>query len=81
MRTVNVKGESTVNSGKCTMERTSPWPRTVTLTEFSQYFAVVGDPSYALGVLRWSSVGLTEVMAGAGGGGGWNGREGKRFPV
>ena len=31
MRTVNVKGESTVNSGRCTMERTSPWPRTVTL--------------------------------------------------
>ena len=30
MRTVNVKGESTVNSGKCTMERTSPWPCTVT---------------------------------------------------
>ena len=42
---------------------------------------VVGDPSYALGVLRWSSVGLAEVMAGAGGGGGWNGKEGKRFPV
>ena len=31
MRTVNVKGESTVNSGRCTMERISPWPRTVTL--------------------------------------------------
>ena len=30
MRTVNVKGESTVNGSKCTMERTSPWPRTVT---------------------------------------------------
>ena len=51
------------------------------LTEFSQYFAVVGAPSYALGVFRRSSVGLAEVMAGAGGGGGWNGREGKRFPV
>ena len=24
---------------------------------------------------------LTEVMAGVGGGGGWNGKEGKRFPV
>ena len=31
MRTVNVKGESTVNSGRCKMERTSPWPRTVTV--------------------------------------------------
>ena len=50
--------------------------------EFSQYFAVVGDPLYALGVLRWSSVGLTIVMAGPGGGsGGWKGKEGKRFPV
>ena len=55
--------------------------RRYVLTEFSQYFAVVGDPSYALDVLRWSSVGLAEVMAGVGGGGGWNGREGKRFPV
>ena len=42
---------------------------------------VVGDPLYALGVFTWSSVGLTEVMAGAGGGGRWKGREGKRFPV
>ena len=42
---------------------------------------MVGDPSYALGVLRRSSVGLTEVMVGMGGGGGWNSREGKRFPV
>ena len=31
MRTVNVKGESTVNGGKCTMERTSPWPCTITI--------------------------------------------------
>ena len=38
---------------------------------------MVGDPLYALGVLRQSSVGLTEVMTGAGGGSGWNGREGK----
>ena len=30
-RMVNVKGESSVNSGKCTMERISPWPRTVTI--------------------------------------------------
>ena len=28
--TVNVKGESTVSSSKCIMERISPWPRTVT---------------------------------------------------
>ena len=42
---------------------------------------MVGDLSYALGVLRQSSVGLTVVMAGAGGGGGWKGKEGKRFPV
>ena len=34
----------------------------------------------ALGVLKQSSVGLTVVMAGAGGGG-WKGKEGKRFPV
>ena len=54
--------------------------RRYVLTEFSQYFAVVGAPSYALGVFRWSSVGLAEVMAGAGGGG-WNGRDEKRFPV
>ena len=38
-------------------------------TEFSQYFTVVGDPSYALGMLRRSSVGVAEIMAGAGGGG------------
>ena len=31
-RTVNMKGESTVNGGKCTTERTSPWPRTITVT-------------------------------------------------
>ena len=31
IRTVNVKGESTVNSGKCTMEKMSPRPRTVTI--------------------------------------------------
>ena len=31
MRTVNMKGESAVNGGKCTMERTSPWPCTVTI--------------------------------------------------
>ena len=36
---------------------------------------------YTLGMLRWSSVGLVEVMTGVGGGGGWKGREGKRFPV
>ena len=55
--------------------------RRYVLTEFSQYFTVVGALSYALGVFRQSSVGLAEVMAGAGGSGGWNGREGKRFPV
>ena len=39
---------------------------------------MVRDPSYALGVLRQSSVGLTVVMAGASGGGGrWKGKEGK----
>ena len=43
---------------------------------------MVGAPSYALGMFRRSSVGLAEVMTDAGGsGGGWNGREGKRFPV
>ena len=43
---------------------------------------MVGDPSYALGMLRWSSVCLTMVMAGVGGGGGgWKDREGKRFPI
>ena len=43
---------------------------------------MLGDPLYALGILRWSSVGLTVVMAGVSdGGGGWNSREGKRFPV
>ena len=42
---------------------------------------MVGDPSYTLGVLKRSSVGLTEVMAGVDSGGGWNGGEGKRFPV
>ena len=42
----------------------------------------MGDPLYTLGMLRWSSVGLTIVMAGVGGGGGgWKGKEGKRFPV
>ena len=30
MRMVNVKGESSINGSKCTMERTSPWPRTIT---------------------------------------------------
>ena len=33
MRTVNIKGESTVNGSRCTMERTSPWPRTVTINK------------------------------------------------
>ena len=43
---------------------------------------MVGDLSYALGVLKWSSVGLTIVIAGGdGGSGGWKGKEGKRFPV
>ena len=42
---------------------------------------MVGDPLYALGMLRQSSVGLTVVIAGMGGGGGWKGKEGKRFPV
>ena len=40
---------------------------------------MVGDPLYALGVLRQSSVGLTVVIVGTGGGGGWKGKEGKRF--
>ena len=31
IRTVNVKGESIVKGGKCTMERMSPRPRTVTI--------------------------------------------------
>ena len=30
-RTVDIKGESTVNGSKCIMERISPWPRTVTI--------------------------------------------------
>ena len=30
MRTVNVKGESVVKGGKCTTEKMSPRPRTVT---------------------------------------------------
>ena len=30
MRTVNVKGESVVKGGKCTTEKMSPWPRTIT---------------------------------------------------
>ena len=42
---------------------------------------MVGDPSYALGMLRWSSVGLTVVIVGTGGGGGWKGKEEKRFPI
>ena len=31
MRTVKEKGESSVNGDKCTMEKTSPQPRTVTI--------------------------------------------------
>ena len=31
MRTVNIKGESTVNGSRCTMERTSSWPCTITI--------------------------------------------------
>ena len=44
---------------------------------------VVGDPSYAFGVFRQSSVGwLVVIGVGAGGmRGGWIGKEGKRFPV
>ena len=44
---------------------------------------MVGDPLYALGMFRQSSVGLTVAIgdAGAGGGGGWKGKEGKRFPA
>ena len=30
-RTVNVKGEPTVNGGKCIMEKISPWPHTITI--------------------------------------------------
>ena len=35
MRTVNVKGESVVKGGKCTTEKMSPRPRTVTTTAIS----------------------------------------------
>ena len=31
IRTVNVKGESTVNSDRCTMEKIRPCPRTITI--------------------------------------------------
>lgn len=54
------------------------------LTEFSQNLAVEGAPSYALGVLRKSSVGFTVAIGrgvGVVGKGGWNSKAGKRFPV
>ena len=35
MRMVNVKGESAVNGGKCTTEKISPRPRTVTCSIMS----------------------------------------------
>ena len=57
--------------------------RRYVLTEFSQNLAVEGAPSYALGILRWSSVGFT-VAIGKDAGvvwGGWKGKMGKRFPV
>ena len=34
-----MKGESTVNSSRCKMERTSPWPRTVTILTFPKCIA------------------------------------------
>ena len=49
---VNVKGESTVNSGKCTMERTSPWPHTITVNS--------GEDT------RVSKLGVGEGIRGAG---------------
>ena len=42
---------------------------------------MVGDPLYALGVLRRSSVGLTMVIAGVGGGDGWKGRDRKCYSM
>ena len=38
MRTVNVKGESVVKGGKCTTEKMSPRPHTVTTTDGVQVF-------------------------------------------
>ena len=48
MRTVNVKGEPTVNGGKCTMERTSPRPLTITIPPLKT--CTTGTTSKPLGI-------------------------------
>ena len=47
-RTVNVKGEPTVNGGKCTMERTSPRPCTITIPPSKT--CTTGTTSKSLGI-------------------------------
>ena len=41
IRTVNMKGESVVKGGKCTTEKMSPRPRTVTLASSAPNLPVI----------------------------------------
>ena len=43
MRMVNVKGESAVNGGKCTTEKMSPRPRTVTLQDWVKQLTTLNE--------------------------------------
>ena len=51
-RMVNVKGESSVIGGKCKMEKTSPWPRTVT-----------GCPLWAIVIVSYEGGALVWLFA------------------
>ena len=63
---VNVKGESTVNGGKCTTERTSPRPRTITLVvqvfEGANVTIQGSDPFFSVIHLSPLSVGLPLIF-------------------
>ena len=51
MRMVNVKGESAVNGGKCTTEKISPRPRTVTLSRQEDHAVGVADDNKGITVI------------------------------
>ena len=57
IRTVNVKGESIVKGSKCTMEKMSPRPRTVTPTHFLILFII-----FFILFLRLCCWGLPDIL-------------------
>ena len=58
IRTVNVKGESTVKGGKCTTEKTSLRPRTVTQEVMTVIDSSQGKLSGEDGEEGWQVLGL-----------------------